>query len=50
MTTSPRKGFEGLADQLLVVERPVHTSAGVEEGDAAFHRGPDQGDHLRSVR
>ena len=41
-------GLERLAHELLVRERPVHLR-GVEEGDAAFDRGADQGDHLFPV-
>jgi hypothetical protein len=37
--------LEGLADEVLVVEGPVHLS-GVEEGHAALDRGAQEGDHL----
>ena len=41
-------GLERLADELLIVERPVHLG-GVEEGLAAFDSRPGQVDHLRPV-
>jgi hypothetical protein len=37
------EGFEGFADEFFVDERPVDLG-GVEEGDAAFDGGADQGD------
>ena len=41
--------FECLTDQLLVVEGAVDLG-GVEEGDAAVHRGTEERDHLVSWR
>lgn len=41
-------GREGLADKLLVVERTVDLR-GIEEGDAALHRGANEGDHVLPV-
>jgi hypothetical protein len=43
------EGLERLADDLLVVERPVDLR-GVEERDAAFDRCADQGDRTLPVR
>ena len=42
------EGSEGFAHKFFVQVRAVDLG-GVEEGDAAFHRGPEQRDHLALV-
>ena len=44
----PAERLQRLADQVLVVERPVGFGR-VEEGDPALHRGPQERDHRASV-
>jgi hypothetical protein len=44
----PPEGLQGLANQLFIDEGAVNFG-GVEEGDAPFHRGADQRDHLLFV-
>ena len=46
ITTWPRNGCEGLADELLVDERAVDLG-GVEERDAALDGGANQRDVVR---
>ena len=45
ITTWSRNGRERLADELLVLERAIDLG-GVEEGNAALHRGPDKPDAI----
>ena len=49
MTTSFAERLQRLAHEFLVGERAVDFG-GVEEGDAALHRRPDERDHLAAVR
>jgi hypothetical protein len=44
----PAEGSESFTHELLIDERAVNLG-GVEERDAAFHGGPEKGDHLPGV-
>jgi hypothetical protein len=48
MTTRPRNGCQGFADEFFVDERPVDLG-GVEERDAAFDGGADECDVVGPV-